>query len=215
MLAVDLCAEPVFSLAALTGIGTYIAQGLAYVSLPFFFQAALGRSPFAAGLLLTSWPVAVAFVAPLAGRLSDRYPAAILSSIGLAVMAGGLALYATLPAHPSIMDIVVRGIICGLGFGFFQSPNNRELMGSAPRSKISSAAGVLASVRLSGQTTGAALVAIIFGAYAAMLSGGDTRAIVAASTPAALWLAAGCAAAAALASVSRLAVLRRANASKS
>jgi DHA2 family multidrug resistance protein-like MFS transporter len=200
MLAIDLFTKPVFALATATALGTYVAQGLAYVSLPFFFQSALGRSPFESGLLLTSWPVAVAIIAPLAGKLSDKYHAGILSTIGLAIMAAGLALYALLPAHPSSLEIVLHGIICGVGFGFFQSPNNRELMGTAPRAKIGSAAGILASVRLSGQTTGAALVAIVFGFAGASALG---RAV-----PETLWIACGFAAAGAIASSLRLFVRR-------
>ena len=66
---------------------------------------------------------------------------------------------------------MLRGIVCGLGFGFFQSPNNRELIGSAPREKSASAAGLLAAIRVGGQTLGAALVAIVFGFFGAELAG--------------------------------------------
>ncbi|GAC1534217.1 MAG: MFS transporter [Candidatus Velthaea sp.] len=204
MLAIDLFHNPAFSFASVTATATYVAQGLAYVSLPFFFQAALGRTPFESGLLLTSWPLAVALVAPLAGRLSDRYPAGILATIGLGVMAIGLALYATLPLHPSTLDIIVRGAVCGLGFGFFQSPNNRELMGTAPREKISSASGILASVRLSGQTIGAALVAIVFATLAAATVGNQAAGIVLTAMPITLWIACACAALATIASGLRL-----------
>lgn len=176
MLAVDLFAKPTFALASVTSALTYIAQGLTYVSLPFFFQAVLGRTPFESGLLLTAWPLSVAFAAPIAGRLSDRYPAGILATIGLTIMAAGLALYAALPQQPTVAEIVLRSLICGIGFGFFQAPNNRELIGSAPRHKTGSAAGVLASMRLTGQTTGAALVAIVFGTVgAAVAVGGRAR----------------------------------------
>jgi DHA2 family multidrug resistance protein-like MFS transporter len=211
MLAVDLFAKPAFALASVTSTLTYTAQGLAFVSLPFFFQAALGNTPFQSGLLLTSWPLAVACAAPFAGRLSDRYSAGVLSTIGLSIMAVGLALYATLPTHPSTFEIVLHGAICGLGFGFFQAPNNRELIGSAPRNKTGSAAGVLASVRLTGQTVGAALVAIVFGTIGAAVSAGSehVETVVRNATPIALWIACGCAAVAIVASGLRLLAARR------
>lgn len=211
MLAVDLFAKPAFALASVTSTLTYTAQGLAFVSLPFFFQAVLGKTAFESGLLLTSWPLAVALAAPFAGRLSDRYPAAILSTIGLCVMATGLALYAALPAQPGAFAIVVHGAICGIGFGFFQSPNNRELIGSAPRAKMGSASGVLASVRLTGQTLGAALVAIVFGTLGTALAGAGAASenIVRIATPVTLWLACGCATLATLASGLRLVTARR------
>jgi DHA2 family multidrug resistance protein-like MFS transporter len=210
MLAVDLFAKPTFALASVTSALTYIAQGLAFVSLPFFFQTVLGRTPFESGLLLTSWPLSVALAAPVAGRLSDRYPAGILSTIGLTIMTAGLALYAALPQQPTIVEIVVRGLICGIGFGFFQAPNNRELIGSAPRSKTGSAAGVLASMRLTGQTTGAALVAIVFGTVgAAVAAGGEhVETVVLIATPVTLWIACASAGCGAIASGFRLLTLR-------
>ncbi len=205
MIALDLFRIPAFSFAGATSFATYTAQGLAYVALPFSFQVALGRTPLESGLLLTSWPLAVALVAPVAGRLSDRVPAGILATIGLAALALGLGLYATLPADPTGAEILLRGAVCGLGFGFFQSPNNRELIGSAPREKSASAAGLLATVRVSGQTVGTALVAIVFGVFGASVAGAAApHDAVARAAPAVLWLACGFAGVATIASALRL-----------
>ncbi len=206
MIALDLFRIGPFWMAGATSFTSFVSQGIAFVALPFFFQVALGRTPLESGLLLTSWPLAVAIIAPLAGRLSDRFSAGILSTTGLAVFTIGLALYALLPPHPSTAAIVLHGIVCGLGYGFFQSPNNRELIGSAPRSKSASASGLLATFRLGGQTLGASLVAIVFGAFGASLAGAGTQAqeLVAHATPAVLWLACGFAGLATLASALRL-----------
>jgi len=204
MIALDLFRIPTFSLAAATSLCTFAAQGLAFVALPFFFQEALGRTPLESGLLLSSWPLAVAIVAPIAGRLSDRFPVGILATSGLAVLTLGLALYASLPPHPTSTEIVLHGIICGLGFGFFQSPNNRELIGSAPREKSGSAAGLLAVLRVGGQTVGTALVAIAFGLFGASLAAGAGHEVVARSEPIVLWTACAFSAAATMASALRL-----------
>jgi DHA2 family multidrug resistance protein-like MFS transporter len=53
--------------------------------------------------------------------------------------------------------------ICGAGFGFFQSPNLKALMASAPPERSGGASGIVATARLLGQATGAALVALCFG----------------------------------------------------
>jgi DHA2 family multidrug resistance protein-like MFS transporter len=50
----------------------------------------------------------------------------------------------------------------GAGFGLFQSPNNRAMLASAPRERSGGASGMLGTARLLGQTTGAALVALLF-----------------------------------------------------
>ena len=205
MIALDLFRIPPFAMAAATSFSSFIAQGIAFVALPFLFQEALGRTPLESGLLLTSWPLSVAVIAPIAGRLSDRFPVGILATTGLAVFTIGVALYALLPAHPTASEIVLRGIVCGLGYGFFQSPNNRELIGSAPRAKSSSAAGLLATFRLSGQTLGASLVAIVFSAFGASLASQlPSSVVVTRGAPAVLWVACGCAGIATLASALRL-----------
>jgi DHA2 family multidrug resistance protein-like MFS transporter len=163
LLPIDLYRRPMFALSSATAMCSFAAQGLAFVSLPFLFQTEFGRDPVQTGLLLTPWPVATALLAPLAGPLSDRYPPAILGGIGLAVLATGLALMATMPADASEAGIVARMVLCGAGFGFFQSPNLRAIMSSAPAGRSGGASGIVATSRLLGQSTGAALVALSFG----------------------------------------------------
>jgi DHA2 family multidrug resistance protein-like MFS transporter len=163
MLPVDLFRRPVFALSAATAICSFSVQGLAFVSLPFYFEDVLHRSQVETGFFLTPWPLVVAIMAPIAGRLSDRYPAGILGGIGLAMLGVGMALLALLPPEPSIANIVWRMVICGAGFGFFQAPNMKALMGSAPPGRSGSASGIVATARLTGQTTGAALAAFCFG----------------------------------------------------
>ena len=160
----DLLRLRLFSLSVATSVGSFMAQTAALVALPFEIQR-VGHSAAVTGLLMTPWPVGVALAAPVAGRLADRYPAGILGSVGLVAMGSGLALLALFPAQGSPADLVWRMALCGLGFGFFQTPNNRTLIASAPRARTGAAGGMLATARLLGQTLGAAGVAILFRAF--------------------------------------------------
>ncbi|WP_295991083.1 MFS transporter [Rugamonas sp.] len=162
MLPVDLFKRPLFALSALTSVCTFAAQGLAFVSLPFYFETTLGRSPIETGFLMTPWAVLVAIMAPIAGRLSDRYSPGLLGGIGLAALSGGLVTMILMPAHPSVFDIGWRMAVCGVGFGFFQAPNLKAIMGSAPPERSGGASGIVATARLIGQSSGAALVAYCF-----------------------------------------------------
>ncbi len=163
MLPVDLLRRPVFALSMATSICSFAAQNMAYVALPFFFERTLGRSEAATGFLMTPWPLMTALIAPIAGRLSDRVAPERLGSIGLVILAVGLACVATMGADPSGIDIGWRLAVCGFGFGLFQTPNNRIIISSAPRERSGGASGLQSTGRLLGQSMGAAVVAVVFG----------------------------------------------------
>lgn len=160
ILAVDLFRIPVFSLSALTSICAFIVQGLVFVALPFLLQAELGYSQVEAGLLITPWPATLALMTLIAAPLADRIAPGLLCGGGLALLAFGLASLAMLSANAGVGDIVWRLVLCGVGFGFFQSPNMLAIMSSAPVSRSGGASGILSASRLFGQSIGSAAVAI-------------------------------------------------------
>jgi DHA2 family multidrug resistance protein-like MFS transporter len=195
MLPVDLLRIPLFALSVASSICSFIGQAIGQISMPFLFEHRFGMDQVMTGFLMTPWPLMVAVVAPFSGRLADRYPAGLLGGCGMTVMALGLLAMALLPDHPSMLDIAWRMTVCGLGFGFFNTPNNRAIITSAPPIRTGGASGMQATARLLGQSTGAALVALIFTAFPA-------------SGPVASLFVAACAAAvAACVSFSRLAAV--------
>ena len=167
LLPVDLLRIPLFRLSVATSVCSFMSQMMAFVALPFFLQGVQGYDAVATGLLMTPWLVATAIIAPVAGRLADRYSAGILGLVGLSVFTLGLLALDLLPSHATPLDIVWRMALCGLGFGFFQSPNNRAIISSAPPARTGGASGMLGTARLFGQTIGAALVALAFGRFPA------------------------------------------------
>ena len=162
MLALDLFRNKVFALSSLTSICAFATQGLAFVSLPFLFTGSLGLSQVEAGILLTPWPAIVASLAPVSGRMADRYSTGLLGGIGLGTLAVGMLLLSSLPMHPSYADIIWRLLLCGGGFGLFQAPNLKALMSAAPPHRSGGASGIVSISRNMGQASGAALVAVCF-----------------------------------------------------
>jgi MFS transporter, DHA2 family, multidrug resistance protein len=162
LLPLDLLRVPVLALSLATSVTTFAAQMCALVSLPFLLQDVMNRSVAQSGLLLTLWPLAVGVTAPLAGRLADRHHAGMLGGIGLILFASGLLALSLLGRDPDTFDIAWPMALCGAGFGFFQAPNNKVILLTAPRHRSGAAGGMLATARLLGQTAGAASVAAAF-----------------------------------------------------
>lgn len=167
LLPIDLLCNRTFSLSVVTSVFAFIAQMLALISIPFFFQRELKFDEVATGLLLTPWPLATMISAPLAARLMDKVNPGLLGAIGLAIFGLSLYLLAAMPTNPSYLDIIWRMAVSGFGFGIFITPNNSMIIASAPPGRSGGASGMLGMARLLGQTTGAAFAALMFAFFAA------------------------------------------------
>jgi DHA2 family multidrug resistance protein-like MFS transporter len=100
-------------------------------------------------------------VAPLAGILSDKYPAGAMGGIGMTLSITGLISMAFLPVHPEWFDIAWRMSLTGAGFGMYLAPNARLIVGSAPPHRAAAAGGLTSTTRMVGQTSGATLAATL------------------------------------------------------
>lgn len=165
MLPLDLLKIPIFTTSVATSVISFTSQMLVMVGMPFMLVNTFGYDAVGIGLLMTSWPLAIVFVAPLAGWLVGRVHPGILGGVGLSLLSLGCFLLSFAPAGTDHFGLVWRLMLCGAGFGFFQSPNNHLLLSSAPPQRAGSASGMLATARLTGQTLGAALVALLFHAF--------------------------------------------------
>ena len=160
ILPVDLLARPVLALSSLGGFLAFTASMTLLISTPFRL-AALGFTTAQIGACIAPWPLTNMVVAPLAGYLSDRVPAGLLGGIGMSISIAALALLGLMPAHPTYLDVAWRMALCGSGFGIYLPPNARLIVGSAPRERAAAAGSLVSTVRLTGQTTGATLVAAL------------------------------------------------------
>lgn len=189
-----------FSLAALTSMASFVGQGITFVALPFLFQNVYGYSASDTAWLLMPWPIGIVLAAPYAGRFADRYSPALISTLGLIALVAGLVSLATLQSDPHVWDIALRCLVCGIGFGCFQSPNNREMLTNVARKNSGYASGVLAIMRTFGQCLGTAAVGILL----AVSANAGVGAVQQHAVQLSLWIAVGSTALAVLLSLGRL-----------
>jgi MFS transporter, DHA2 family, multidrug resistance protein len=162
LIPLDLLRKGPIRVSVLASICAFAAQMLAFVGLPFYLQHGLGHDAFTTGLLMTPWPMTVAVAAPISGRLSGRVSTGLLCALGGGALAVGLALAAIWRLDGSIAPLIGFNMLSGLGFGFFQTPNNRNMLLSAPKERSGAAGGMQATARLFGQTNGAVITSLLF-----------------------------------------------------
>jgi DHA2 family multidrug resistance protein-like MFS transporter len=164
ILPVDLLARPIIGLSAISGLVAFMGSTTMIFSIPFRLQQQYGWQPFEVGAVIAPWPAAMAFTGPLAGTLSDRFPAGALGGIGMTIAVAAMLLLAFLPSNPTHTDLVWRMALCGVGYGLFLSPNARLIIHSSSRERAASAGGLIGTTRLTGQTLGATLLAALLSA---------------------------------------------------
>jgi EmrB/QacA subfamily drug resistance transporter len=157
----------VFWTANLASYLTFVSFSSVSVLMPFFLEEVLQYSPDTAGALMTAIPLTIFVVAPISGRLSDRFGSRELSFAGafigalcLFIMAGAFGL----GMHKEVSQVGILLALCstGLAIGLFQSPNNNAIMAAVPQSKLGVASAILATIRNLGLVSGTGLATGLF-----------------------------------------------------
>jgi len=99
---------------------------------------------------------------PFCGRLSDRVPAWLVATSGMALCAVGLAIAASLSADSSLLMVILLLVLLGAGFALFSSPNVNIIMGSVEPRYLGIASGLNSSMRTLGMMTSMMIITLIF-----------------------------------------------------
>lgn len=162
LIPLDLLRAGSFRISVVASVCCFAGMTMALLALPFYLQHSLGQDTLMTGLYMTPWPLTVAIAAPLAGHLANRVSTAWLCAAGGACLAVGLAATSVWPLEGSALPLVPLTMLCGLGFGLFQVPNNRNMFLSAPSERAGAAGGMQATARLAGQTAGGIVMSLLF-----------------------------------------------------
>jgi EmrB/QacA subfamily drug resistance transporter len=172
MIELSLFKNRPFLIGNISGFLSFIALFSNMMLMPFYLQHILNFSPSQVGLMMTAFPLMMAFVAPLSGRASDRIGPVALTTSGLVFISLGLFYLTTVSANSTTWQVIPGPLLMGIGSGLFQSPNNSSVMSSVPKPKLGVAGGINALVRNVGMVVGTALsVALFENRQAALLKG--------------------------------------------
>ena len=140
----------------------YLATFAVTTILNYHLQYIKGLDSQTAGIILLAAPLCQVILAPIAGRLSDRYVPQILAAIGMGLGTASLILFSFLNEATSIEFLIVSMIIYGVGFGLFLPPNTNVIMSSVPPKDTSVASASVATMRTVGQAMSLGLLTLVF-----------------------------------------------------
>ena len=154
-----------FVYSCLAALINYAATFAVTFLISLFLQYIKGLPPQAAGTILVAQPVVMAFLSPLAGRLSDRIEPRLISSAGMTLTVLGLLLFALVGTETSEYYIIATLLVLGFGFALFSSPNMNAIMGAVDKKFFGIASGTVAVMRVLGQMTSMAIAMVVFAVF--------------------------------------------------
>jgi len=146
-------------------IGSFAAAVLSFSMmgsfflLPLFLQSIMGFSAIKTGQVLLPFAITIMIMAPIAGRLADKFGGKYLISAGMAIMAIGGFYIGHFRLDTQINELVIPFIIMGIGMGMSMSPLTNITLLETPEDEIGGASGVISTARQVGSVMGIAILA--------------------------------------------------------
>jgi EmrB/QacA subfamily drug resistance transporter len=154
LLELDLFRQRNFSLAIISGFlaaGAFV--GFFYL-LPFYLQYVRGLEAYQVGLYLVIPSIAMVFTGPLAGRMADRRGSRRLCITGMIMTAVTFGMLVLVTHTDSLVFAVAPLLLLGAAMGFYETPNDRIILSSAPPDKVGMASGVQKTLSNAGKAVG-------------------------------------------------------------
>jgi EmrB/QacA subfamily drug resistance transporter len=133
-----------------------------FLYLTLYVQDDLGYGPFAAGLRFLPITLLSFVVAPIAGKLTVRFPARYMLGTGLVLVGGGCLLMATVHASSAWTVLLPGFIVAGAGIGMVNPVLASAAVAVVPPERSGMASGINSTFRQVGIATGIAGLGAIF-----------------------------------------------------
>ena len=176
MFDLGLFRNPTFVGANLVALLVTLAMFGVFFFISLYMQDVHHYSAARSGATFLPMTLLIIFIAPLAGRFSDRLGSRGLMTAGMTMTGVSLLLFARLEAHSSFWMIVPALVIGGAGMALVMTPMMAAAMSAVPVDKAGVGSGMINTFRQIGGALGIAVMgAILSNREASQLAGGATR----------------------------------------
>lgn len=133
--------------------------------LALYLQTVRGLTPLASGATLLPLTITILLIAPLAGRLADRFGARLFIVAGMLLLAAGLLGMSRLGPGDNLLPLMLWLALAGLGLALARTPTTTTAMGGATDNAYGMAAGILNTFQATGLALGISLMGLILTAF--------------------------------------------------
>ncbi len=153
--------KPIFSYSLGSSFFMYGSNFATFFLISLYLQLILQLTPIVSGNILLLQALAMAFVAPIAGKLSDKFQARYIATTGTLIVFLGYCLMRQIDETTSSYYVGTALFIIGIGFALFSTPNNNAIMGSVSKNEIGVASSSMNLARTIGNLVGMSVVNLI------------------------------------------------------
>ncbi len=161
MLDLTLFKNPTFAGANTVMLLTGLAMFGIFFYNSIFFQRVIGYSAIQTGAIFLPMTLTVMFVAPAAGKFSDRVGSRWLMAAGMLLLTASLLTFAQLTTGSNFWDVLPALLLGGVGMGLVMTPTTAAAMGSVPVAKAGVGSAVINSMRQVGGSLGIAVMGAV------------------------------------------------------
>lgn len=155
----------VFSHSLIASSCTYSSNYPLIFLFSLYLQYIQGLTPIQAGKIMVLQAVMMATMAPISGRLSDKYEPRIIATCGCLIMFCAFSVLRGVGSDTSLYLIGGALMMLGIGFGLFTTPNNNAALSSIDKSRLSIGSALLNMARIMGNMVGTALVLVLVSVF--------------------------------------------------
>jgi EmrB/QacA subfamily drug resistance transporter len=165
MLDLSLFKNPTFAGANTVMLLVALAMFGIFFFVSLYVQNILGYSATQAGATFLPMTILIILLAPIAGKVSDRYGSRWPVALGMTLVAASLLADSTFTVDSTFWDLLPALLLGGVGMALAMAPTTAAAMGSVPVDSAGVGSGVLNSARQVGGSLGIAVMGAIVASH--------------------------------------------------